>query len=119
MGIPMNTKEKILQALRKVRDDYHNRAYDFDEYVGICSNVNRALYMLELYGVSHNKELGKLFKTWPKYSGDPDYPVPCPVNDFSAQEAYNLAGGMWDGKYGELRVQLLNHCIQELEKVCA
>ena len=115
----MNTQEKMLLALRKVRDDYHNNAYDFDAYVGICSNVNRALDMLELYVVSPYKELGKLFKTWPKYSGDIDYPVPSPYKDLSAATQYGMAMDMWEGAYGELRIELLDHCIYELEKLCA
>lgn len=115
--IPMNTKEKMLQALRKVRDDYYNDSYDFDHYVGICSNVEHALYMLELYGVSLNSELRTLFKTWPKYSGHPGYPVPSTDNEFSADKAYGIAVDMWAGTYGELRIKLLNHCISELERV--
>lgn len=115
----MNTKYRMLRALRKVSDDYHNNSYYFDESVGICSNVNRVLDMLDLYVLSPNTELAKLFKTWPKYSGNPGYPVPCPDNDFSAGEIYYITAVMWEGAYGELRVELLNHCISELEKLCA
>lgn len=115
----MNTKEKMLQALRKVRDDYYNSGRDFDYYVGICSNVNRALYKLDLHGVDHSTELYALFKTWPKYSGNSDYPVPSLYKDLSAEQQYGIAFNMWAGAYGELRVELLNHCISELEKLCA
>ena len=115
----MSTKEKMLQALLKVRDDYFDSGCYFDYCVGICSNVNIALYKLGLHGVDHNKELHALFVTWPKYSGDYDYPVPSLCKDWLARDQYSMAEDMWAGAYGELRIELLNHCISELEKLCA
>ena len=118
VGIPMKTIENMLQALRKVRDDYYNGGCDFDCCMGICSNVNRALYKLDLHEVCPSSELRTLFETWPKYSGDVDYPVPSPSKDWSAAKQYGMVADMWAGEYGELRLELLNHCISELEKLC-
>ena len=115
----MNTKEKMLQALLKVRDDYFDSGRDFNYRVGICANVNRALYKLGLHDVDFITELHALFETWHKYSGDSDYPVPSLCKDWSAEVQYYRAEDMWAGEYGELRIELLNHCISELEKLCA
>ena len=115
----MNTKEKMLQALRKVRDNYYNGSCDFTSCAGICSNVDRAWDLLDSYDLCPITELHALFRTWPKYSGDPDYPVPSANKDWSAQEQYGRVMDMWEGAYGELRIELLDHCISELEKLCA
>lgn len=115
----MSTKEKMLQTLRKVRDDYYNDGYDFDCCAGICYNVKRALYQLGLYEVCYSTELPALFETWPKYSGDSRFPVPSTYKDWSAEKQFNMTVNMWEGEYGELRVELLDHCISELEELCA
>lgn len=60
-------------------------------------------------------------KKWPKYSGNPHYPVPFP-NSISeknateqAEHAYELTDSLWVGEYGKLRRELLNFLIQNIE----
>lgn len=79
---------------------------------------------------SHLTILEGCFKTWPKRTGDSpgalSYPVPEPLwTAYSrttalqaASYAYHHAeatNGMWTGAYGDLRKELLAHCIRQLE----
>ena len=61
-----------------------------------------------------------IFKSWEHFTGDMDYPVPSPalpagdvVED--ARRAYSAAVDMYEGKYGALRIKLLDHLIAYLE----
>jgi hypothetical protein len=88
-----------------------------------------------LYGLCQTLRLNQLdkelvqdiFKTWPKFTGDLTYPVPCPGGHTvvdgevvfgakAAKEAYNLAYDMYTGPYGALRLELLDHLIEFLER---
>lgn len=51
---------------------------------------------------------------WPKHSGSKNYPVPSPTLGLRHSEAY-LTLGIWTGEYGELRIQLLDFVIENLE----
>jgi len=59
--------------------------------------------------------LNRLFRSWPKFSGDAHYPVPSGIERVSAQSAY-YQYAKWTGNYGKMRRKLLDHCINELEK---
>lgn len=84
-----------------------------DPNFGICHLINRELPF------AHGEvmtELDILFTSWPKFSGDPMYPVPHPEQ--SADEAYLLTkGSMWrkPDEYGQNRWALLDHLIVQLQ----
>ncbi|BAM63056.1 hypothetical protein ETP1_005 [Edwardsiella phage ETP-1] len=61
--------------------------------------------------------LTTMMMDWPKYSGNPAYPIPS-CRGKSAREEYQQATerGMWFGtKYAELRRELLAYLIKELQ----
>lgn len=77
---------------------------------GICSNL----------GQGGEAEFRELAANWPKYSGSITYPVPCPGFEPSAyasgpRHAY-MGLPKWEGEYGALRMELLNWCIEQLER---
>lgn len=62
------------------------------------------------------EELWRLFALWPKFSSNLAYPIP------GAGAAYLTAKAcrtMWSGPYGDLRKELLNFMIEQLEKELA
>ena len=74
----------------------------------IPSRYLRAGVRVLVYGIT---------KEWPSYSGNPAYPVPAPECVYKAEylraeaaaRAYSkasVAGDMYSGKYGKLRMQL-------------
>lgn len=72
---------------------------------GICHSV----------GYQHELDLIQLFKRWPKYSGSIVFPMP------GGMYAYNeasLNNTLWDRntEYGQLRWELLEWLIEELQK---
>ena len=88
-----------------------------------------------LYGLCQTLSLDRLdeelvqdiFKTWPKFTGYLDYPVPCPgghtvvggvvvLGAKAAKAAYDFTGDMYSGPYGALRLELLDHLIEFLER---
>ena len=63
---------------------------------------------------------GVSWTTWPKYSGDIEYPVPHP--ELLPKIAYYKTRGehMWDDEYGANRMELLDWLIEQLDKkLCA
>lgn len=62
-------------------------------------------------------DLIRFFVTWEYYSGDHYYPVPDPAGLLSAQEKYEESReSLWEGKYGELRLDLARHILAEIGK---
>jgi hypothetical protein len=93
---------------------------------GICGGVSSmyfdnvpedvAIYpesraLLREYNIRKMKEL---FLTWPPYSGDPMYPVPA-TDCGDAGEQYGETDFMWEGQYGDLRKDLLEHLIRGVQ----
>lgn len=85
---------------------------------GICSQVWQAHRFLpssvmEVYGAGMDDLMRELFRSWPKYSGDSGYPIPSPHGG-SPSKAYYSATNFWSGEYGDLRKDLLVHCLNKL-----
>ena len=80
---------------------------------GICQNLTDAVP--NAYG-EVMRELDGLFKSWPLFSGDITFPVPCPKLDSDMAYLMN-DGGLWDRRttYGKNRWALLEHCIVQLQ----
>jgi hypothetical protein len=94
------------------------KAGNFDEDVGICSNlsdkVNSQIEESEERYESH-QILEQAFCTWPKFSGDANFPINDPYNRDPAYRAYNYLP-KWIGEYGALRFELLDHIIDCLKR---
>ena len=93
------------------------KAGNFDEGYGICSNLSDKVN--SQVPTSERGELSEILKqafyTWPKFSGDINYPINDPYNRVSAHRAYGDLP-KWTGEYGALRFELLDHVIDCLKK---
>lgn len=91
----------LLERLIKLRDEgpkYFN--------VGICHNTLFDIWTDEEY----NQYL-TIVKTWPKWSGNPYFPVPHPTK--GPHVAFNRGlENIWIGEYGQNRKELLDFLIQ-------
>lgn len=88
----------------------------FSHSYGICTNVD----------APHDIAAAAL--SWPEFSGNPEYPVPAPVNYAAAwakTEGAHYAAywdrtlPQWSGEYGEARIRLLKHCIEYFKEKTA
>jgi len=103
-------KFNLLLSLVELRDRVKNNTILKIED-GICDNACKTRSLDEL------AILEKLFSKWPKFSGSTGFPVDNPYkNNLSKQKLYFSTTSKWTGRYGRLRIQLLNHCIRELKK---
>ena len=93
------------------------KAGNFDGEYGICTNlsdkVNAKLEEFESY--DSWQILKQAFYTWPKFSGDVNFPINDPYNRVSAHRVYDDLP-KWVGEYGALRFELLDHIIDFLKK---
>ena len=105
-------KQTLLAALLSI----HNDPYPF---TGICSQVEEFTKDDSHEDRTQMQELlYELFESWPKYSGQRDYPIPHPDPQHLPQEAYiSNSQYHWDRTtpYGVLRWELLEFCIAQLE----
>jgi hypothetical protein len=101
---------KLLQALKKVKAKFENGT--IYKSSGLCHNLTEVGY--EKY---QSEELLSLFRSWPKFSGNIEYPVHGGIKNM-ARHMYGSTSNMWDQKtvYGRNRLELLNWCIEQLEK---
>ena len=96
----------LLECLKSIPTD-HSSPF------GICGYVSRAGYP--------KSEIQNRAKRWPKYSGNPWFPVPSPVPGTSPEAFYISSSdarmNLWDRNtdYGASRWQLVNYIIGELE----
>lgn len=99
--------EKLLENLNKLKDLV---ASEVQPQEGICYHAK----------FPHDKDkpqlillIHSLFEKWPKFSGRILYPVPG-VQDYTAERSFTRFP-KWSGEYGELRKELLEFMILELE----
>ena len=91
----------------------------FDSVFGLCLNVEINLsYEAKQYWDSINKEL---FESWPEYSGERHYPVPCPKDEWvdkerPAEVKFCMTKYQYDEstEYGSSRIALAKFIIKEL-----
>jgi len=76
--------------------------------IGICPNIKIPTISLT-----------EFFESWPKYSGR--YVFPITIKDFDAGDLYVNTINQWDKstEYGQLRWELVDHMINEIEKELA
>jgi hypothetical protein len=96
---------------RKINDKLYDAGYvEFSLSSGICDNFPRIDVNL----------FSELFKTWDRFSGNIQYPVPHPGHLKDPPEdvhelAYFHYDNKWVGAYGLLRFELIDHLIKELK----
>lgn len=107
----------LLHALKKVRRaaELHRDGLVtpkwFEQTHGICDNASNFLQR------HVDADLLKpSFVSWPPYSGDLSYPVPSDQAGVSSCHKYFDTDDVWIDDYGDLRMDLLNHCIKTLER---
>ena len=109
------TYNKYLQLVLDAALDI--KAGNFDKGYGICSNlinkVNSQVEESERYELE--QILKQAFYTWPKFSGDVQFPINDPYNRVSAHRVYGDLP-KWIGEYGALRFELLDHVIDRLKR---
>lgn len=106
-------KVKLLGWLREIKESVESSEEEF-ESVGICS----AIYIIsnEELNVCKKGTLLCHYETWKYYSGEPKFPVPSTIEYLAPREAYYSEYNKWQGEYGALRRDLLNHVIEQLER---
>lgn len=88
--------KSLLEQLIRIRDNPPH-------YGGICSVLQ----------VSDRMLTHKLMREWPKFSGNPTFPVPHPTKD---PEIAYIEDYLWDldTEYGRNRMELVNWLISQL-----
>ena len=130
-------KATMLDRAKAVRNDVRCKKFDVvSRYTGICHAMLRG--MPEDERNAARKVLYSLFATWEHTTGDSGYPVPLPssvpeyedaeheyeclaaegeanttMEQYIAEYAYEHCQ-LWEGLYGELRMELLDHIIDQL-----
>lgn len=110
--------ERLLKELRKLSKKVNS--FWFKHVV--CKWAGT--YPSGICGMLHDQAGGEdwwlvltdLFKTWEKFSGVEAYPVPSTNLNDSPNGAFKTEP-RWTGEYGQLRRELLQHCIATLEQV--
>ena len=113
--VSIAAKQAILECLKDLIDLSTTTKLMPVPFGGICCNC--LSYLSREYTVEPktlNTVLYELFVTWEHYSGDLDYPIPGGKGMFCNCNNED----MWNPEhpYGFLRLQLLDHCISDLEK---
>lgn len=106
----------LLEALKNLQSP----DFDLDTDTGICWNVSRQIFDGQIFDgqivKSYKKQLTGIFQKWPKYSGNADYPVTSTDKCADEEMMYNSVQNLWIDDYGDLRKELLQFCIDYLEK---
>lgn len=109
--LPILTTKTVQSLYRQLMDINPNTAM-----VGICNK-------LDLFNGAEIKLLHALFKIWPEYAGDYDFPIKSPAYlkpiSIDAYFIYNGSSLMWHPKtiYGAARRRLLAFCLSVLEEM--
>ena len=103
------------------------KAGNFNNRYGICGNIDHKVayaravkfpeYVIdEEYEILMNsgRILIRAFYTWPKFSGDVNFPIDDPYEIETAKDVY-ARSHKWTGAYGALRFELLDHVIDFLK----
>lgn len=117
-------KELALEILETIKNRWDNNCKDLTTTQGLCINFLYAFYKygtMEMYNSFHDRVIKPLFDSWEHNSGDSSYPVPsarnAPKHNGTAENAYNESDNLFNltTEYGQLRYDLLLHCIKELK----
>lgn len=103
------SKLSLLSDLKKLKVKVSSIWFLFckERMDGICKLIDGTCASLNI--------LDDIFEKWDHFSGRHGFPVPHPDAKRTPWEAYSRLP-KWRGKYGKLRRELLDFCIQELER---
>lgn len=108
----MAQQRPLLEALKHLKSQ-ERKLY------GICVYVEEYLdEHFPDFPFDDLETIGGLAKNWPKWSGDGTYPVPAPTCHQEKPDSHCWAYchlPKWQGEYGQLRMELLDFLIEELE----
>ena len=102
------------------------KAGNFNNRYGICQNIaHKVAYAMDVkfpdyvigddeFFMNSWRILRRAFYTWPKFSGDIEFPIDDPHEIETAQDVY-VRAPKWTGAYGALRFELLDHVIDFLK----
>ena len=93
------------------------KAGNFDKEYGICTNLQDKVHS-QTKGAEYYDSwriLRRAFYTWPKFSGDVNFPIDDPHEIETPCNVY-ARSHKWIGEYGALRFELLDHVIDCLKK---
>ena len=103
------------------------KAGNFDKGYGICGNIDHKVAYARAvkfpgYVIDEDdaiimnswRILRRAFYTWPKFSGDVQFPIDDPHEIETADNVYARLP-KWTGAYGALRFELLDHVIDFLK----
>lgn len=100
-----HARKMFHEACVRLRDDASLRK----PHGGICTSLIQILPPELVEDMNVLAEVSQLASGWEKWSGKPYMPVPA-VNG-RGYRAHSVAGAMWEGGYGALRLELLDHLI--------
>ena len=101
--------KEIVDILVSLKEDVMCGVNEYPN-VGIC-NIIECKASSNIYTVWVNT-CDEAVKSWDKFSGNHLYPVPSPDKDKLPGECYLYVENKWDGEYGKLRMELLDHLIE-------
>ena len=106
-------KRETLNALKQIKAGYRGGDY------GICHELDYCTESVPTDDLTCFIEA--VSKKWSKFSGSTAFPVPCPKGGDPVSAFFRSSdkSAMWKGKYGQLRLELLDFLIEELEKELA
>lgn len=139
----MDQLHATLDIFTRIRDDVKSKKFEFtDPYCGICRAYTKMVctirqdvdpqctlprFATDLWLHVEGRSpvtWGYLVGSWPKYSGSVVYPVPSVIDSHipttvlsSPETMYHSTDLQWEGEYGKLRMELLEHIIKELEEM--
>lgn len=100
----MRTMLETLETIRENPDEIPDKLY------GICALLPETFDW-------DSKRIESAFRSWPKFSGLPEHPIPSTDPEFSPRVFYAICSreNMWnpDHPYGALRWELVDHMIKE------
>lgn len=124
--------ELLKEICKELTSNYQIIVYH--KHKGICtaiqelwvSEANLPYYdtyyeaVLPLNSFSVSNFVSKLMATWPDGTGSRIYPIPIEADNKDvhlAEHAYDLFTNKWEGKQLELRLNLLDYMVEELDKL--
>lgn len=116
----MSVEQDLLAALREIKA-WQMAGFPAHRYM----DVGKGLCLLTLNNdIIDEEDLGEAedlleisIEKWSKFSGNRVFPVPSPPRyELDEADAYFAAENMWEGEYGALRIELLDHCIAYFEE---
>ncbi len=102
-------QKKILVALKNTKKNKNIT-------VGICHHIHNFYGNRQVSPKELSEEYEKLFRMWPKFSGNIQFPV-SGIDGMSAEESYVYTKNLWrqSSQYGRDRMELLDFMISQLE----